>query len=763
MLPRISAAQRCVVPPALILISAVLVGSCTDGPSPTDVAGDRASAVVSMSPELQPGLPLEGALPVNRIRAVATTVGTGEEVGRTDVNVSATTSAWTLEVAVALSGQISLQVYLTLELIHAEGGLERVQWSTRLGPITVFPGVTSPVPNVSLIRGPLANLSVTGVSIQGAPENLRMGEAVEVAAEVTTREPGSQPRVFWASLDPEVAAVVPTGDDPGNPSDPVLVQALSTGTARIVAVAGTVADTVTLPVLPGLFDVSVSPTLATLDALDEEITFEATVVDTNGEEASGEAVTWSVEDPEVLEQVEGGTFVSVGPGTTLVTATSHRNPSLSGSARVTVSPVPVELVLSPTADTLTAIEATLQLSATALDANGNPVPSVGLAWSSDNEEVATVDGTGRVTARGGGTAEIRAVVVEEEGPTDIAGTALVTVRQEPASVEVTPAEDRVFVQDVTEFSAAAFDANGYVIPETPFGWSSSDEEVATVDAEGVATGGSEGEATITAEALELEDGISGTGVLGTASLVVEEGTAVYVLVDPAEVSFTALGDRLALEASATDQTGTPLGNVLYTWSSSDTDVVTVDGGGLVTSVGNGEAVITVIGTLPATGSPADTVEVPVTVAQEVEFLYWAQQPENVFLNEYFDPAPMVFAMDSNEQLVTNFNGDWSVDAEFRGLGAPPEGAASGASGSEDPGTEGSDVEGAGGRASSPEAGGPQRAPFGNTSGTFKSGVATLQSLGIEDQHGYHVLIISVTLPNDEVLTSESAEFYVYLN
>jgi uncharacterized protein YjdB len=561
--------------------------------------------------------------------------------------------------------------------------------------------------------------------------------------------------------------VVPTGDDPGNPSDPVLVQALSTGTARIVAVSGTVADTVTLPVLPGLFDVSVSPTLATLDALDEEITFEATVVDTNGEEASGETVTWSVEDPEVLEQVEGGTFVSVGPGTTLVTATSHRNPSLSGSARVTVSPVPVELVLSPTADTLTAIEATLQLSATALDANGNPVPSVGLAWSSDNEEVATVDGTGRVTARGGGTAEIRAVVVEEEGPTDIAGTALVTVRQEPVSVEVTPAEDLVFVQDVTEFSAAAFDANGYVIPETPFGWASSDEEVATVDAEGVATGVSEGEATITAEVLELEDGISGTGVLGTATLVVEGRTVVHLSVEPTEVSFTSLGDRLTLSASATDQAGTPLENAIYTWSSSDSEVATVDDGGLVVSTGNGEAVITVIGTLPVAGSLADTVEVPVTVAQEVATLLWAVQPEDVFMGNYFDTPPVVYALDRNERLVATFNGDWFVEAEFRRVETPPEGATSGASGgsgtsgSEDPGTEGSDVEGAGGAASSPEAAGPQRAPFGNTSGYFRSGIAILQGLGMGEQYGYHVLIISATLPNNEVLTSRSAEFYVY--
>ncbi len=60
-----------------------------------------------------------------------------------------------------------------------------------------------------------------------------------------------------------------------------------------------------------------------------------------------------------------------------------------------------------------------QFSATALGANG-AIPGAAIAWSSSDPDVATVDATGRVTAVGVGTAEIRAradVVVSRRGVT----------------------------------------------------------------------------------------------------------------------------------------------------------------------------------------------------------------------------------------------------------------------------------------------------------------------------------------------------------
>ncbi|MBD3418438.1 hypothetical protein GF412_05675, partial [Candidatus Micrarchaeota archaeon] len=59
---------------------------------------------------------------------------------------------------------------------------------------------------------------------------------------------------------------------------------------------------------------------------------------------------------------------------------------------------------------LPAIGATVQLRATALDGDGDPVAGVGFDWRSNPEAVATVDGTGLVTAGGNGSASVTASV-----------------------------------------------------------------------------------------------------------------------------------------------------------------------------------------------------------------------------------------------------------------------------------------------------------------------------------------------------------------
>src|SRR5262249_43583935 len=64
-----------------------------------------------------------------------------------------------------------------------------------------------------------------------------------------------------------------------------------------------------------------------------------------------------------------------------------------------------------------------------------------------------------------------------------------------------------------QFTATAFDASNNPIPGTTFAWSSSAIEVATVNAAGLATGVTTGDATISAK--------SANGVTGSASLHVD--------------------------------------------------------------------------------------------------------------------------------------------------------------------------------------------------------------------------------------------------
>ena len=83
------------------------------------------------------------------------------------------------------------------------------------------------------------------------------------------------------------------------------------------------------------------------------------------------------------------------------------------------------VTVSPATARLAALGATVQLRAEVRDQNGNVMAGVTLAWESSDDAVATVDGSGLVTAAGDGTATIMAVAG------GASGMAVVTVMPPP--------------------------------------------------------------------------------------------------------------------------------------------------------------------------------------------------------------------------------------------------------------------------------------------------------------------------------------------
>ena len=157
-----------------------------------------------------------------------------------------------------------------------------------------------------------------------------------------------------------------------------------------------------------------------------------------------------------------------------------------------------KIVEAPAAITLS--DATLKAGETTVltasfDPDTTPQSAQRLKWSSDNESVATVDASGKVTAVGVGQARITAVseVFEETPPAEC----LVTVNKNDVQIEgVALSETAVEVKpgDKLQLSAS-------VLPEgSPQGvtWSSSNAEVALVDEAGLVTAIAEGTAVVTA-------------------------------------------------------------------------------------------------------------------------------------------------------------------------------------------------------------------------------------------------------------------------
>ncbi len=123
-------------------------------------------------------------------------------------------------------------------LIHVtEEGTESVEFSGRTDAFALEAGEPTS-PEVTLVRGPIANLFVTSVVVTSPPAVMAIGTTQAlVAGSTTTGTTG--PTIFWTSLDAGVLTVAGSA-----------ATAVAYGTARVVASAGAFADTVSIVVPP---------------------------------------------------------------------------------------------------------------------------------------------------------------------------------------------------------------------------------------------------------------------------------------------------------------------------------------------------------------------------------------------------------------------------------------------------------------------------------------------------------------------------------
>jgi DNA/RNA endonuclease G (NUC1) len=174
------------------------------------------------------------------------------------------------------------------------------------------------------------------------------------------------------------------------------------------------------------------------------------------------------------------------------------------------------------------------------------------------------------------------------------------------STAANPCQPKVTVSPLTatinagaqqQFSASEVDGGGVPMSAT-LTWSSSNTGVATVDANGLATGLLAGTATITATAND--------GVAGSATITVNAGGVASVAVSPATPSITGTATQ-QFTATAFDAGGNPV-TTTFTWSSSDPTTASISAAGLATGTLNGgTTTITAMASNGTTGSATLTV------------------------------------------------------------------------------------------------------------------------------------------------------------
>ena len=314
----------------------------------------------------------------------------------------------------------------------------------------------------------------------------------------------------------------------------------------------------------------VSPQSLDFEALFGTTRLEATVLDQHGNVMTGVPISWQSSSFEVVRVDQGGLVTAVDNGSAYIVAAAG---DAKDSARVAVRQRPHSLrIPPPRRRIIEALEDTVRVPAFVLDSNGRPIVDASVAWSSGNTSVVTVDQEGLVTSVDNGIATLGAT------HETLADSITAEVKQTPASVRLHPPGDLEFVTlgDTVRLSAEVLDANGHTISGVAVGWSTSDLAVAVIDRDGLVTAIGNGNATVSATAKRAT---------GSTGVVVDQHPVVIEVASPA--TLIAIGDSVQLSAQAFDAGGTLIADAVFTWSSSEPRVATVNSHGWVHAIGEG--------------------------------------------------------------------------------------------------------------------------------------------------------------------------------
>ncbi len=320
--------------------------------------------------------------------------------------------------------------------------------------------------------------------------------------------------------------------------------------------------------VPTPTSISLSTASITLTVIEQTSTVTATIRDESGASMSGVAVTWTSDAPSVAS-VAGtgatGTLTAHARGAAVITA---RVGTLTTGLTVLVRTA-FAVSVSPSDDSLR-VGGTLPLVATVSADEGAPTA---VTWSSSAPAIASVNGQGLVTGIAPGRVVITARSTSDARLSDSA-TLLVLP---PRGVFITPAELTIGNGESRTLSATVSVEAGLPTNVT---WSSNRPAVASVNQQGVVTGVSDGEATITATA------VADTSLHATAAVRVMPVIR-NIVVSPATAEL-GIGQSRTFTAAVTADQGA---STAITWSSSDPAVASVNAQGEVTAIALGTVTI----------------------------------------------------------------------------------------------------------------------------------------------------------------------------
>ena len=302
----------------------------------------------------------------------------------------------------------------------------------------------------------------------------------------------------------------------------------------------------------------------------DTITFTHTISPSN---TTNKNVTWSSSNNNIATVNTGGTVTGISAGTTTITVKTSNGKTATAKVTVKNKIIDVTSIKLNKTETTILEEGTEQLSATISPDNAT---SKHITWSSSNVDVVRVDDKGLITGVKTGEATITA-----KSSNGISVTCKVNVKSNTIKVtgiKMNKKSVSISVNKTTQLSATVSPSNA---TNQNVKWSSSNTNIATVDSKGIVTAKSKGTATITVETI---DG----GFKDTSTVTVNVPVTGITLNKTSDT--ISVNNKTTLVATITPGNAN---NTNVSWTSSNTNIATVDTKGVVTGKGQGTATITV--------------------------------------------------------------------------------------------------------------------------------------------------------------------------
>ena len=359
------------------------------------------------------------------------------------------------------------------------------------------------------------------------------------------------------------------------------------------------------------------------------------------ENVTNSKVEWSSSD-ETVATVQKGRIKGVTAGKCDITCKATDDSGVEAVCHVKVV-IPVKGITPNEKQVILLVGATDELATAMLTYTVSPEDAYwqNVTWESSNEEIVEVGTDGTVKGKVPGKAVVTVYTTQPDSK--VKAQIQITVQQAITGIELDTKKLSIPVRKNAPIKATVAPENA---TNKKLTWTSSDESIAKVNAQGTVTGVSAGKAQITATAVD------GTEVAATCEVTVFVPVSKVTINEGRQYAVPA-GLTHTFTATVVPEDATNRGLV---WTSSDETVATVDQNGTVTGVSFGKATIT------ATASDGSNVvgTIAIVINKAIESIIPETEQVNIPITRNVVLKPTIEPADAGNKTLEWSSSDESI-------------------------------------------------------------------------------------------------------